>query len=343
MIDRMHKRDKHQPPALIKARPHAMPPGVTEAALEQHFEALLQEGSGPANDEIAQQHRLPPSPLMPNFEAARTQEGGNARRDSALAAAFATPPLQSAESPPVDAPQNLDAWRTADAQTTLPEAWVGTQSAQGNEHAPAAQDTEGAQAAQGKDPSESWAGQALQAGPASLDPRLGAQRKLQLPMKMQQDNAKAAIQEQAAAQPVRQLPQVPAPAPPGGTASEDRIDGIGTPGTPGAPADIATALAPASPPLVWRSQVDAAAATNAPTDASAIATDEALAQELAQDEPTMDASAPSSPARQLQRRQQSERQEILAGETAAAQTMQAQMLVQSNTPESLPLHLLESL
>jgi hypothetical protein len=330
MIDRMDKRDKHQAAALIKARPHAMvPPRATATAepgidaLEQRFEALLRGTRGLA-DAIAEHGPLAPSPLMPNFEAVPGQTGVRGQAGNSLAQLFSEalepPPTQAADASPGSAPHDLQA-----------------QHALGAHEKP--QETQGAQ---GEDPTNASAESAPQATPASLDPRvLNAQRKrkLQMQTKMQEDAAKATIQEQAAARPAQHLPPPSGRAASGSPASATRIDGIGAIGQ----ADIAPRLPPASLSADPRFQADAAPGTHDLQDASAIAQKEAFSQELAQDEYMQDPSAPSAPARQEHRRDQSERQEILAAETAAAQVVQGQMLVQSNTPESLPLHLLESI
>lgn len=299
MTDRIDKRDKHQPPALIKARPNATTPDDIQAFDKDRFEALLQ-GASSTPDAIPEQRPLAQSPLIPRSDAAPAGEGraGQGQQDE-VESGTARSLADAFESP-----------RQQDHPAGTAEAVPGKAQPE----------------AQGQEPDGIPAGPGALATPASLDPQLlnmRRKRKLQMEMKMHEDAAKTMAQEQVAARPAQQLPPPPGTVAGGKAPPASRIEGVGAI----AKADIAPRTAPASP-SPSPDMPDMPDIPNVPDTPE----NEALSPAPEHDEGT-----------RQHRHHQSERQETVAAEAGAAQVVQEQILALRNMPESLPLHLLESI
>ncbi len=286
MIDRTDRRDKHQPPALIKARPNAMAPGI-EALEKDRFEALLQ-GARRMTEAIQEERPLARSPLIPRSDAAPADEGQTGLPDEAGASTAG--PLADTCAPP----------SRQDHPTDVAEAVPGHPR----------------QEAQDQEIDGILAGPETLATPASLDPRVlnaRRKRKLQMEVKMHEDAARTMAQEQAAARPAQQLPPPSGPVAGGKAPPAPRIEAIGTVGS----AVMAPRTTTTSP---------------SPLPSPEMPENDALVLAPEQEEGT-----------RQHRQHRSERQEIVAAEVVAAQVVQEQILAQRNMPESLPLHLLESI
>ncbi|VTU22777.1 hypothetical protein H6CHR_01855 [Variovorax sp. PBL-H6] len=297
MTDRIDKKDKHQPPALIKARPNAMAHDF-EAFDRNRFEALLQ-GAGDMTDTMPEPTALARSPLTPRPNAVPADDPQAEPQDEATAST-ARPTadavaLPSPEDHPSGSPKAVSDGPTEEAE---------------EEH-----ELNRMQAAPG-----------AQATLTSLDPRVldvQRKRKLQMQMKMHEDAARTLAQAQAPAAPAQQLPPPSGTVPDGKASSALRADEIGAVRK----ADLAAPTAPASPlpsPSPSPSQEM--------PEMTELTEIDALSPAPEQDEST-----------QQHRHHQSQRQEIVAAEAGAAQVVQQQILAQRNMPESLPLHLLESI
>ncbi|VTU27148.1 hypothetical protein H4CHR_01936 [Variovorax sp. PBS-H4] len=291
MSDRIDRRDKHQPPVLIKTRPNAMALGL-HAVEQNHFEALLQ-GANDMPRAVPEQSPVAPSPLNPRFNAAPAGERQ-------------AEPLDEAEAGTARSPDDAFESQQQGHFTGATEAKAGRAP---NEAADEDEDQDAAARFAAPETPETPEPPALP-DPRVLSVRL--KRKLQMEMKMREDATRAVTQEQAAAPPAQQLP-------PSGTEASSktppapRVEGVGA----ASKADMARPTAPESP-------------------------ESPEMPEMPENEELSLATEPDEGLRQ-DRHHQSDRQEIVAAEAGAAQVVQAQLLAQRNMPESLPLHLLESI
>lgn len=307
MIQRTEKGDKHHPPALVKAPPHIVKPGIVELDKDR-FEALLQK-AGDLPDAIPEQRPLARSPLFPHFDAAPAGEGPAVPQGEA-AASTPSPLADAFESPSQPA-------HAADAAGAKPGSASKESQSQSEDEDPAA--------AVAAEPG-------MQATPGSLDPRvLKVLRKRKLQMeKMHEDAAKATAQDQAATRPAQPLS-------PSGTVASGkatlapRVDRTGAVGK----ADAASLTARAPTPSFGSASAPPSTSTSASASASAQAV-------MPEDESLLATPEHEERTRQHQHHE-SERGEVAAAEAGAAQAVQQQMLALRNTPESLPVHLLESI
>ncbi|GAA4348439.1 hypothetical protein GCM10023165_34250 [Variovorax defluvii] len=313
MSDRI---DNTAPPARVKTQMPSMAPKQSSDLdlLADRFEALLQEAASPPFDP----HPLAASPLVQDPGEAPSPLGRPSLGASQV-------PKGAAQEAPRDVPLEAQHESPHDAPTVAPQG-------AGAPEAPDEGPQEPPQEAPGDAPPELVAEESCQiAGSPSIDPRIPtALRRLQLKQQQLQRQREVKLQEDAA-----------------------RSAGLA--GAVSAQSDRSTAsgaTAPGDLRAVGRVE-EIARAPEAPQELSAappelldlptLQANDARAEEVAVEQNARDPSSETSPIRHEHVRQQSQRQEIAAGEAAAAQVVQAQLVQQLNTPESLPLQLLESI